>query len=770
MRDICLSFGVVAVLAAAAVLTGRAMAGVFRIRLLRRPTPENWIASLFLGTAVLTLGFGTCSYLGLRALPSTAVTATLCVVMIGLRAIMRPTFAIASARRWLTGTAVAAPCLLGIAATLSPLIVGDSFCLHNDSWFYNSVADWLQSHGFSDDSTLDPQDPVDQCLIMVKSIDHRMGVMFLLALVRSVSPVPRALYVYPAVMAYGVGLGIAGVYLLSRWAFRCTPGCAFTAALLSAGVNPLIFSAHNGFFSQVYGTAALSFSLAVLGRLYARPHWTFGGAVLLAAAVAFLVSMYSELSPFLAVALLVWLPLAGLYAWHRGRLRRYLGFVGCLVALLVLFAHVELLRAVHALRFMVGLSGVGRHFDWSSLDYWSFASGARDFGGRHWWSLTAVVIGTALFGIGAARGLRARRAWPVLQVLLVLASLAAYYHWCVRDPWTHAIGQTWNQFKLCKWSYALIVSAQAAGLHYVLSLGVFRRKLPRRFTLTAGGRPLFFSSARPAPWGGALLGAAWLTIFVATAAAHWSNAKTLALGYQQIMGVNTPTIPFSSARSLRNRVGLLGASSLYFIPQPDVIPFHFDLIQYLLYPLKINKSQPGSDSEFPINGAVGLMVGAPPFAPSQEALPCGLFAVDLQKPFVVGVGFSRRLERNAAGEAFARLDKEAVMVEFWTPRAGEGKLSFDCVIDPNLPTKLTERVLASQENGPEMEQENGPEMEVVFKASLGAPVSLPITARAGLNHLKLRWTDASSQFPKGASRPNLLYVMHLRFAYSGGTP
>jgi hypothetical protein len=531
---------------------------------------------------------------------------------------------------------------------------------------------------------------------------------------------------------------------------------------LAAGVNPLIFPVHNGFFSQVYGTAALSFALAVLGRMYARSQWTFGGAVLLAAAAAFLLSMYSELSPFFAVALLVWLPVAGLYAWRRGRLGHFLGFVGCLAALIVLFAHVELLRTIHALQFMVGLSGVGRPFDWSGLDYWSFASGARDFAGRHWWSLPAVVMGTALFGIGAARGLRTRHAWPVLQALLVFASLAAYYHWCVRDPWTHALGQTWNQFKLCQWAYALIVSAQAAGLHYVLGRGVFRRTLPRRFAVSAGGRTLSFSSARPAPWGAALLGAVWLTLFAAAATGHWRNAKTLALGYQQILGFNTPKISFRSARSLRNRVGLLDASSLYFIPQPDLICFHFNLIQYLLYPLKINNNPLQSNSESPVSGAVGLMAGPPPFALSQEALPCGVFAVDLQKPFVVGVGSSSRLERNAAGEAFARLDKKAATVEFWAPRAGQGMLSFDCVTDPNSPTKLTEHVLASQENGPEM--------EAVVETRLGAPVSLPITACAGLNHLKLRWADAASQFLTGTPRPNLLYVMHVRFAYSREMP
>jgi len=216
-----------------------------------------------------------------------------------------------------------------------------------------------------------------------------------------------------------------------------------------------------------------------------------------------------------------------------------------------------------AVLFMAGLNGVGWRLDWSSLDYWSFATGARDYNARHWWSLAAVVMGTALFGIGVARRLRTRRVWPVLQALLVLTALAAYYHWCVRDPWTHAIGQTWNQFKLCKWSYALIVAAQAAGLHYVLRLGVFRRKLPNRFAMAASGRAVFLPSARPASWGGVLLGAAWLTLLVASTSAPWSHAKFMAAYYQRLMDSKTP---LSSARSLQNRVELLGAPSLYFIP------------------------------------------------------------------------------------------------------------------------------------------------------------------------------------------------------------
>jgi len=198
------------------------------------------------------------------------------------------------------------------------------------------------------------------------------------------------------------------------------------------------------------------------------------------------------------------------------------------------------------------------------------------------------------------------------------------------------------------------------------------------------------------------------------------------------------------------------------IPQADVNPVHFDFIQYLLYPLKVTTSGAGRDSEPPINGAVGLMVGAPPFTPSQEALPCGLFAVDLRKPFVMEVGSSRRLERNAAGEAFAKLGSEAVTVEFWAPRAGEGTLSFDCGTDPSLPEALTGRVWASEENGQEL--------EAAVEVGPGTLVSLPITARAGVNLLKRRCGDGLGQPRKGAPRPTLLYVMHLRFAYSGGTP
>jgi hypothetical protein len=760
MRDICLSFGVVAVLAAAAALTGRAMAGVFRIRMLRRPTPENWMASLFLGTAVLTLGFGTCSYLGLRALPATAVTAALCAALTALRALMRPAFAPPPGRRWLAGAAVAAPCLLGVVATLSPLIAGDTFSFHNDAWFYSDVADWLQSHGYADDCPPEPQDPMSECIGTIKRTHHRMGPMFLLALVRSVSPVPRSLYVFPAVMAWGVALGIAGVYLLCRWSFRCSPGCAFTAALLTAGVNPLSYSAGNGFFCQVYGTAALSFGLAVLGRLYARTHWTFGGAALFATAAALLVSVYSELSPFLAAAALAYLPAAGLYAWRAGYLRRFLGFAGCVVALLISFAHVELVRAARSVLIMASLNGVGFHLNWSGLDYWSFAIGAREFDRARWWSLTAAALGTALLIVGVARSARARRAWPALQGLLALAALAAYFHWCARDPWTHAIGHTWNQFKLCKWSYALIVAAQAAGLHHVLRLGVFRRELPRRVAVAAGGRAvILLSSARPASRGGALLGAACLTILVASAAAHWAHAKTLASAYQALMNSKTP---LNSTRSLRDRVRLLGVPSLYLIPQTDVTPCHFNLIQYLIYPLKVSTG--GTGEPAPAD-AVGLMVGAPPFTPYRKALPCGLFAVDLQEPFVVRVESSNGLERNAAGEAFTWVGSEAVMVEFWGSRTGEGTLSFDCGAGPSLPETLTRRLLASQENGPEL--------EVTVEAGPGASVSLPVTIRPGLNRLKLRCGDTPSRSgptPKGAPQPLLLYVMRPRFVYSGERP
>ncbi len=295
----------------------------------------------------------------------------------------------------------------------------------------NAVGVAARAHGFREPGAYDPQHPMWQSVSTLQAMDHRMGPMFLLALVRSLCLGCLAVQLFPAVTAWGVALNVAGVYLLCRWSFRCGAACSLFAAFLTAGVNPLSYSANYCFLCQVYGTAVLPFCLAVLARLTTRARWRIGEAALFALGASLLLSVYSELSPALVAASLFYLAPAALRAWRTGRLRRFLGFAAAAVLLFGLFANVEVLRAVHAVAFTAGVNGVGWHFDWSPLEYWAFAMGARPYPmfltpGRLAAVLSVTAICTALFlgGLGVAAR---RRSWPVLGGLLVLAGLAAYF-------------------------------------------------------------------------------------------------------------------------------------------------------------------------------------------------------------------------------------------------------------------------------------------------------------------------------------------------------
>ena len=250
------------------------------------------------------------------------------------------------------------------------------------------------------------EQPASYVINMFQVIHHRMGPIFLLAMVKALTASPTSALVFPAVMAWGVALNIAGVYLLCRWSFRCSPALALVGATVAAGYNPLAFSALNSFLCQVYGTAVLGFALAVLSRLFVRANWNAGAAALFAAAAALLLTVYSELAPFLAGVCLLYLAVALVRAWRTAQLRPFLRFAGMTLLFLLLFANIEVIRAVRGVLFMKQLNGVGWHLDWNDSGFWSFVMGVRPyrfpFVGRKLLVLT--ILATILFAAGVVSG------------------------------------------------------------------------------------------------------------------------------------------------------------------------------------------------------------------------------------------------------------------------------------------------------------------------------------------------------------------------------
>ncbi len=423
--------------------------------------------------------------------------------------------------------------------------------------------------------------------------------------------------------------------------------------------------------------------------------------------------MYSELSPALAVASVFYLAPAALRAWRTARLRRFLGFAAAAVLLFGLFANVEVVRAVHAVAFTAGVNGVGWHFDWSPLEYWAFAMGARPYPmfltpGRLAVVLALTAACTALFLGGLGVAARRRRSWPVLGCFLVLAGLAAYFLWLGRDPWTGAVGHTWNLFKLCKWSYTLVAAAQGAGLQFLL------RRLPRLQVRLAA--------------------AACLPVVAASLFLHGWEARATA---RESHGFVQSKTPLASMRELRRQVDDLHPAALYFIPRPDSDPHYVSVITSVLYAYaflngwsdpRLAYYHPACVADRnpwpPPDGLLGVMVGAPPFDAPLRRLPCGVSAVDLRRPFVVRID-----NADAAPPPAVGVGPGTATIVLWSPRAGPGTLTLAAPRPESGEARLA------------VAPEDGREREIPFR---GGAADVPLSLRAGLNRVRLRAIAPSS--------------------------
>ncbi len=188
IADVCLSLAVLIGLTVGTVVTGRAVVALCRMRVVRRWTPENVLAAAFVGTAVWILTFGYCSYLGLAAPRAALIVLGLAGTLAAAWALFRPGLAMPPRRRLLALALVLAPVVLGAVAVLLPVILGDGFVFYGDSILYDNVAEWLQTHGFREPGAYDPQHPMWQSVSTLQAMDHRLGPMFLLALVQLALP------------------------------------------------------------------------------------------------------------------------------------------------------------------------------------------------------------------------------------------------------------------------------------------------------------------------------------------------------------------------------------------------------------------------------------------------------------------------------------------------------------------------------------------------------------------------------------------------------
>ncbi len=710
-----------ALLAAAATLVGRLAAAAFGVRMLRRPGPESLLVSAFVGTGVLLLAYGWGSYLGLPA--------PWCLPVVGGAVAV---LAVAAAVRRRLGEALELPqprlVLLGVLLCLAapaagyflPLLLGQSFLPFCDASAYIGTAEWLQTHGFSTPAVADPQFPVNSTVLSFQGLSHRMGPMYLLALLRAALPGFVTAELYPVVVGWGLALNGAGVFVLCRWALRLPRFQAVCGTFLVASAcNSLCLSATLGFLCQLYGTAALAFGLALLARLQSRVNWRFGAAALAALVFSTQLSVYSELSPVVAVAGLACLGRAAWRARRSGRLLRLVGFVGLAGLALAAVGNYELVRAVRGVLRISQLSGVGWHIAWTPERYAGFVLGFYPFHVFNFKPLggTAELIAVGVAAVALLAGLVClvgnRRALPLAAALLVFAALAAYFRFLAVDPWTGEVGHSWNLLKIAKWSFPVVAALEAAGLALLL------RWVPGRRVLLA-----------------VLCVAA---VCVAAPAHHRRASDTLA----NLRRAAGPHSGLPDLKGLYRKLDELRPRNLYFAHAPTG-PWPRSAAAYLLYPRPFVSGWRGSrffDSpeladdrpEEVGPDTLFFQEGDPPFEEPEERLALNYCLIDGSRPHIIGVVNPNGVERWDGRGATWVGDRECQLFVY-APRAAELTLSFEVRPGPSLPD-TQERTLRL--TGPD-----GKAREWTFTAVKDGTVECPpFKVPAGVSRVELVCPD-----------------------------
>lgn len=686
---------VAAGLALTSTVVGGAVLWLCGVRWLWRGTAENLIFRSFLGTAILVLLFGWCSYLGLAAPRATAVTIAGAGALVTAAALRgaRPQFA----RPVRTGNvyAVVLASWAGAVIYLAPLAVGNCFSFGNDTATYVCVSEWLQGHGIGTPIPQDPHQPLAGNVASLQLMGHRMGPMFLLALVQAILPRFLGLELFSAVMAWGLVLNAGGVYLLCRWAFRCRRGSALLAIWVAATTaNPLAWSAFAGFFCQVFGTAFLLGGLAFLCRLLAPVRWRIGSAVVVGLVTAGLFSVYSEMVSVFAAACAGTVLVVALQRRGR-RLRRLALFVLCITAAAALLTNIELLRAYRALPFMRYRNFGGP--DWSEAQRLTFALGARSYFGADTGLVRAAGLGLAvLLMAGVLRAAASRRCLPVACGLAIFALMYLHYHpsrmgdsandgaalarvyettpgleghaAAIKSCMT-AVGsqpRTWFAFKLSKWAFPLVLALQGVGLDWLV-----RRQRWRYVALAAA---FIAAPALAVP-----LRLAEVTNVVAT---------------MQLMLHSDH--PLRSIRELRHSLADHPDESYALLPSAE--PWPEILLPYLLYPRPVSrdptdwwsdpKGVPHAAASTLRPGWAFLLIRPPYFGKPTAKLPCDLVLADPTKPSIVAERGPRGFASLPDGDTLVWVGPEAVTLTVWSPAAGPAALSFRAVPGPGPTTGI----------------------------------------------------------------------------------
>ena len=547
-----MSFGgsllLVSALALASLLAGRLVVGGFGADLLRSFDPAGAAGSLVLGAAVLTLlGIGL-SGAGLPTPPQVALVPAVLLVPLALASkrcrldVLRPR---GPWRAWL---ALLVPVAAAAGVALLPVLRTNGFAIGNDTYTYCAFSEWLQHHGFSEPCRLDPFSPVTGIPWLWQQLHYDLGIAHLLALVQAAARAPVSLLVYPATAAFGMVAVAAALFLCGRSVLRL--GSAWTGGttlLFSVVPHAFYWGHHNGFLQQTYALAVLLLGAVLLARTARPRRLSPGNAVLVAVPFVFLLAVYLPLLPALVLVGALALVQGFRRARRHGVERRFAAWAGAVATLFLLLGLRDLVGVVLRMRgFMTDVAG--GHVPLAAVEFFQFALGARVFAPgatsiESWpWTalnraLAPLTLALALYGLGLALRRERSRGLGVLAALFGAAIL--YYAVAVHDPWVQRLGHTWNVFKLCQWSYPVVLLLSALGLRSL----VRRTRPPVR--LVVAGLALF------AP--------------LSLAPVHWAWSESLGLTMREVL---PGARPLEELAPLKGRFQALPPGTLLVVGRP----------------------------------------------------------------------------------------------------------------------------------------------------------------------------------------------------------
>jgi hypothetical protein len=683
---------VLAALLAIVTTTGALLARAAGLRRWSRRTPDTIAVCGGLGAMAWIIGFSVLS--GPGRLPAKKALAVLVVAIVALAGAVtwkrEQRQAPLYRREPRAAFTLAGAGALAAVLSLLPVWTSQGFQAGNDTYTYCALAEWLQYHGFGEAASHAPDRPVDSIAALQQDRGFPLGGSYPLALARAAGLGSTALGLYPAVSALGLVLTVGALWAATRQVLRTPPSVTAAAVFFfAAAPHAGYWAHHNGFLSQTYATPGLLLGLTALSA--GRGLRDRSGLVLWAVAFAFLCFVYVPFLPLLAMATLAHAA-TGVTAGHGWRrVSTRLGLATLLALVLICF------DVVSPVRGLLVLSGVpaGAHVSLTPSAMAAMAlgtgPGAADGVPRRLDATAGWLTGPAavLVALGCAARTRDPRFRGVLAALSVLGALALWNSLVARDPWTDALGHTWNLFKIAQWAFPLLLLAEAGGLAWAA------QRAPRvELVFLAGG--------------------------LALAPAHLPWAADLGRGLAGLIDVEHP---LGALDKIVRRFETLPPGRVLLLGQPEAAsPFRGAYASLLAWPRRVVGDW-GHSASVPLDpsralwqqllahidapGVVPLLVDAPPFDRTDREELGGGFArlTSVRRPRLLQIVAprSRFFRVGPPGPVVAPAGQRTKLLVLTPPgepadvvirverRSGVGSVPILCQVVPDVPGRATYR-------------------------------------------------------------------------------